>query len=167
MVVGNLWLKSLLIVRSGEASGMSQLQSNQQVVSAADVFQMSLLKENSQPFQIAHCLRVDQELVGVGTTVGSDSHCFTAPDEFRSAESEILPATTGQVCRTAVSCSVPAFHRQDTPAIADSAANRTQRLIQRCMRASLHGLIKGQVQFEFIQTLLKLVWRFQRGNAGE
>ncbi len=147
---------------------MSELQSNQKIVRCSDVLTMSRLEDVPKLDQIGHRLLVDHQLIRIGSTVRSNGNSFTTPHQLRTAKPKVLPASTSQLCRTTISCAVPAFHRKNAPSIADFTTNRFERLIQRRDRAQFDGFVERQVQLEFIKSLTKLLRRFEcemRGNA--
>jgi hypothetical protein len=62
---------------------------------------------------------VDQQLVGIASSVMLYGHGFATSDELGAATSKVAPATEGQLGRSAVGGAVPAFHRLGTEAVAD------------------------------------------------
>src|SRR5262249_9737843 len=76
-------------------------------------------KRCAQLREISERIVVEQELMGIGTSVVADSNGFPTPNELGPAGAEALPAPPCQLAGPAVARAVPALHRQDGEAIAD------------------------------------------------
>src|SRR5690606_15604220 len=70
----------------------------------------------------------------VGTAVGLDSRGFASPDELRAADAEVPPAAENMCGRRSVTVRIPAFHRMNAPAIANSIRTELERPGQRTPR---------------------------------
>jgi hypothetical protein len=62
---------------------------------------------------------VDDELVGISSTVMSNGNSFAAPNEFCTAGAKPLPTPKGQIRGTAIGGGVPSFHWLRSDAISD------------------------------------------------
>ena len=69
-------------------------------------------------------LRIDQQLVGVGASVGAHRRRLAAPDPARPRFPEAPPAPPGELRGHSLVGSVPALHRLDHPAVLDPRASR-------------------------------------------
>src|SRR5580700_9279680 len=111
-MVENARLRATLLVRTAVTARMGQLQSHQQGQT---------------------CLRMRscQKLIRIGAPLMTDGDRFAAPNQFRPAAPESLPAANGMFAGIAVACCVPPFHGLDSEAIANLDALADDRLSQR------------------------------------
>ncbi len=101
--------QSVLSVRAAETPGMGQLQADQQIIrvpTGGMRVRQALSRRLRKLRQVA---LVDDELAGIGASIRADGHCFAAPDEFRAALPEALPAAGDQVGGFAVACWRPSL----------------------------------------------------------
>ena len=96
--------------------------------------------------EVADGVLADDQLVGVGAAVLADGDGFAAPDQLGAAQAEVVPAPSGQLAGPAVERAVPAFHRQDAPAIAGAQAARLERPGERRGRRRLQRFVERQAR---------------------
>src|SRR5215469_5424105 len=119
MMIGDDGFKPALVVGAGEAAGVRQLQTDQQILRAAEALAMLGDKRFAQLSEIGERIVIEQELMGIGSAVVADGDGFAAPNELGPAGAETLPASARQLTGPTVAHAVPALHRQDGEAIAD------------------------------------------------
>ncbi len=86
---------------------------------------------------------------------------------FAPLTAEVPPPPRGQLARPAVEGPVPAFHRQDAPAVSGAKAAARKRLGKRRTRTGLHRPVERQRQMQLGQSCDERVGRLQAGDAGE
>ena len=94
----------------------------------------------SQPREALSRMIINEKLIRVGATVVPDGYGFSTPDELRAASAKVLPSTNGQLGRSAIGSSIPAFHRMDREAIAYLDSVKGQRFGER-RRTPRHNLL--------------------------
>src|SRR5580658_634279 len=155
-MVENLRLRAALLVRTAVTARMGQLQSNQQAVIRSRNLAMLLEKYRLQPRQTGLCMRSCQKLIRIGTPLVTDGNRFAAPNQFRPAAPESLPAANRMFAGIAVACGVPPFHGLDSEAIANLDALADDRLSQRRPWPANELVVAGYRQAQRIDMLLKL-----------
>ena len=101
---------------------MGELQSHEEVVGTPEPLGMGGYQPGPEPRKVVHGVRTHAQLVGVGTTVGTDRHGLATPDQLGAAGSEPFPTSADQVGRTTVARGVPALHGQH----GEPVSNRTR-----------------------------------------
>ena len=116
--------------RPGEPARVRQLQTDVEIVGGARAEMRHVLADErcaKRPPASSSSRRPRSELIGIGTAVRADRHRFTTPDQLRAAAARSV-ASAGSSDRSACRPrAVPAFHRQDAEAIADSDAIHLDR----------------------------------------
>src|SRR5262245_625228 len=122
MTVSDARFEAFFVVRLAEATGMSQLKADHQVIGAAESLLVSAHEDFAQFGQIALVLFANNELSWIGPSVGANRHGLAAIDQLGTAFSEALPAPAHFLCCSAGGRAVPSLHGLDRPAIADALA---------------------------------------------
>src|SRR4051812_22448393 len=117
MPEGHARLHAFLVVGFAEAARVRQLKTNHQIVGRAVALLMRANEYFADLGQILFVLFDDDELIRIGSAVGTDRHSFSAVNQLRSAFAKALPATPDFLGRAARGCSIPAFHGMNRPAI--------------------------------------------------
>ena len=71
---------------------------------------------------------IQDQLVGIGTTIMTHGHGFTAPNQLGTGTSEPLPATTHRRGNASIGGSVPPLHWMDGNAVTDAPSIPFKRL---------------------------------------
>lgn len=103
--------------------------------------------------------------MGVSARAVGDGDGFTAPDKFRAALPEALPAADGVFSWLAVGSSVPAFHGLDGDAVNDFDVTPLQRLKKRRAIRRCDFAVARNCETESAKVLLKLLHRFETTEA--
>src|SRR5678815_2698731 len=101
---------------------MGELKANDQILRTAEPLLMRPNEDFSQLGEIALVFVAYDELVGISTTVCTNSHRLTAINQFGAAFAETLPSPANFLGGPSRGSSIPAFHRMNGPAIADAFA---------------------------------------------
>src|SRR5580704_7618010 len=104
------------------AAGVGELKADDEAVGAAYRAFVFFDERGAHAGEAVARVRSDDNLIGIGAASVIDGGGFASPDEFGAALAETLPAADGIVAGIAVGSAVPAFHRIDSDAIADSDA---------------------------------------------
>src|SRR4029078_13480487 len=94
-----------------------ELHADEQVVSRAVPLAMRVDERVSQRGDIPQRLPLDDELMRIGPAVVTHRDGLAAPDDLCTADPEVGPASPGEIGRGTIDRAVPAFHRQDAPAV--------------------------------------------------
>src|SRR5262249_7801401 len=73
---------------TSKPSRVRQLQTDQQIISAPKSLPMRLHQQAAQVGQVGEGMLGEEELVGVGPTIGTDRDRLAAPDQLRPAGPE-------------------------------------------------------------------------------
>ena len=170
MVVGDAGFEAVFAVGSAEASGVGELQAEEEVVGGVGATLFAVAVEECLG-EALHGLEVFGsvvELVWVGPALGDDGEGFAAPDELGSGESEVSPASNGVLRGGAVGFGVPAFHWMDAPAVADGAVAYLDRLGQGGTFGGREDLIvAGESGGDLFEVLAELLDGFETADALE
>ena len=129
MPVGNAWPWAGS-GGAGVSAGVRELEPDDEIVGGPEMRDVGGHEVLPQRLEIRQRPLRDHELVRVCAPVVPHGDCFAAPDHFRAALPEPLPAASRQIGRIAVGRAVPALHRKDREAVAGAKAIRSQRLRQ-------------------------------------
>ena len=110
----------LFVLRAAEAPRVRELKTDDKVVGGSPLGKVLGLEDVDEFRDLPLVLLVEDELIGVGTPIGTDGHGFGAADELGAARTEALPATFHLGRRSARCRAVPAFHRMDGDTVADT-----------------------------------------------
>src|SRR6185369_4397348 len=102
----------------------------------------------------------------------TNGHRFTAPNQFRTAASEVFPTADSQLGRFAVSRAVPSFHWLNGKAISKKYSTHSHRLGERRCAAGEQLVIAWQRNAQLSQFFSELfdalvashVWRLLFGH---
>jgi hypothetical protein len=103
----------------------------------------------------------DDELVRIRAAVELDGDRLAAPDQFRAAQPEPLPAPPRQVARPPVARAVPALHREDAEPVARARAVQLERPRERRRRGWIERLVECDPRAALPQVLPKRRRRFE------
>ena len=123
----------------------------------------------AQRGDIAERLLVDDELMRIGPAVVAHRDRFAAPDDLRAADPEVRPAPPGEIGGVTIGRAVPAFHRQDAPAIAGPHRRswpRVESAVRVPRRRAGSDDSKPSSRLSAASRALKRVGRLQAGDAG-
>ena len=84
-------LRFRFFVGSGETTGMSQLQSDNQIIAAPEPFCVFVDQIRSQCFDFREVFFRDQELVRVRASVMPHRNRFASPNQLRTTDRELSP----------------------------------------------------------------------------
>src|ERR1700728_3561578 len=111
MVIQNARLITMPKIWSAIAPRMRELQAYDRLFAAPGNILVFFEQCRSQLREAVLRAFRNHELVRIGATFVADSHRFPAPDQARSAPSEMSPSPDRVLRRISVSSSVPTFHR--------------------------------------------------------
>jgi hypothetical protein len=154
-------------VRPCEAAGMRELQAEIQIVVRvrAEAFAVRRDEQLAQRGERRLGAIGQHQLIGIRTAVVTDGDGLTAPDEFRAARAEPLPAPPREVARLAVDGAVPAFHRQHAETIADAHASVGERPRERRLGRRQQRLVEAQIDPASCEMSREGVGVLERGHA--
>src|SRR6185312_4521192 len=130
MMVENARLGATVGVWATVAARIGKLQTDQQAVVGAGGQPMLFDQRSAQAGQAFLRVRGRHQLIWIGTPFVGDGHCFSSPNQFRTAAAEALPAPNRVLRWVAVGQSVPALHGMHHDATADFDIVTDQRLAQ-------------------------------------
>jgi len=162
-------LGSLVDVGLRVASRVRQLETDEQVAVRIAAVSVAVRGDErlAKPCDRLVRLRRERHLARIRAAVMLDGDRFAAPDQFRTADPEMLPASPRQIARRAIGGPVPAFHRQDAEAVADPNAVGLERAGERRCLGRVEGVVELEPETERAQTIAEGGRRFQGGDAGE
>ena len=134
---------------------VGQLQANHQVFVAAHAFAVGLYQALSQLRDTQLCLRVHDQLLGVGATIVTNRDRFATPDHLGARTAKQRPAAARVVRRAAICQSVPAFHGVNGVAVAEFEPRNRHGLRHGGCVARFQRFIARHVQTQPIQVLLE------------
>src|SRR6185369_10547852 len=155
VMVQNTRLVSLVLVGTAEASGVRQLQADQQVAigpcGALMLFDQSFAQSRQPVVSVGRC----HKLIRISASFMGDCDGFSSPDQFRAASPKTLPSTQSARGWITVSCSIPALHRLHGNPVSYFDCTPDQRLQQRRFWSANQLAIAGNVQTQLPQVLFE------------
>ena len=106
----NLRSHAFLVRRPCKSPGMGQLQPNQQVIRALEMFSMGLDQEVAQAGNFLSRVFVDNQLIRIGAAIWAHGCRFASPDQLGPAAAKVFPTPPYQVAWPSIRLRVPAFH---------------------------------------------------------
>jgi hypothetical protein len=100
----------MVIVWPAKSSRMGQLATDDHVLVITPVLAVGLPKPANQVLNLLAVGFAENQLVGVGSTIGPYGHGFATPDQFRPRLTKSLPATNHRFGDSTLGCPIPAFH---------------------------------------------------------
>jgi hypothetical protein len=160
--------RTMLRVRTREATGMRQLQTDEQIAVGGRTEALPMRRD--ERFAQAcdrSARRVDEEqLIGVRAAVFADRDRLAPPHELRSTGAEVPPAARGEIARLAIGRAVPALHREDAEAIADVDAVALEWAAERRMAAGRELRVETEIDAGAHQIAGERVGRLEGREAG-
>src|SRR5438874_2676830 len=159
-----------LFIRFAKPPRVRELEADHQVVAGSVNFAVAANEIFTQRHKVGLILLANNELVWIGTPVGSHCHRFAAIDKLRAAFAKPLPAPQHFLCRAASRRAIPAFHWLNSPAIANLLAVYAHTFdgpAQRRLLASENCIVARKAQPERPQVAAKGIYAFERSNPGQ
>ncbi len=107
----------------------------------------------------------NHELVRIGTSRMTNGHRFPAPDQARSAPSEMSPSPDRVFRRISVSSSVPTFHRLHRDPVGNCQSSACYCLPKRGIWSTYNFLVAGNRQTKGPHMLPKTIHTLQARQA--
>ena len=101
---------------------MRELQADEKAVERAECGPVGVVQLAKQSSEAGAIRFGGERLIWVRAAIGPDRGGLTTPDEFCSAEAEVMPAAKRVRAGSSVAARVPTFHRMNAPTIADGQA---------------------------------------------
>jgi len=151
-----------------EASRMRELKTDHEVVGLAVAFPMRRDQRCAQLGDSSLVPVLDDELIGIRSSVRAHGHRLTAINQLRTALSKSVPAANHFLGDAAGGRCVPAFHGLDGPPIADGFAidlHLGNGLRQRRTRSRGNRVFARQIDTEGSDVVAEVVNGLQRRYA--
>lgn len=147
--------------RNGVTTGVSQLQTNAKIIGVAERARMGFDKVLPKCRDAGKVAFGQHQLPWIGASIVTDGHGFSPPDQFGSAETESLPAPTGEIRGLALLCTIPALHRQNAKSVSDFPGSTNGGAGQWRVRCGGNSSIVRNRQTKLVDPILELFRRLK------
>ena len=152
-------------IRPREASRVRELEARQEIAGRPEFIAMRLEQFRMQRAQSVLGGLLDHQLLRVGAALRRHRHRLAAPHALGPAQRKVAPACAHEVAGTSVLLAIPPLHGMDHEAIAQSLDADVNRLRERRIRRTLHGVLGFDGEAEFGATRPELAHRAQPCDA--